>query len=143
MSCAQQPLTRDSAVCNSKEAKLATIQPMYFCPYCLGSCWYNDLFSLRVWKSKNAEMIPSDQCFRASKLCKLQETGTNNANLDCKSWARAVRSTNMRSCFPGTCHGFCREALASYVCGDFSSFFIKAWVRTRQHFCRPTVSSNL
>ena len=24
-------------MCNSKEAKLATIQPMYFCPYCLGS----------------------------------------------------------------------------------------------------------
>ena len=37
MSCAQQPLTRDSAICNSKEAKLATIHPMEFCPYCLGS----------------------------------------------------------------------------------------------------------
>ena len=34
---AQQSLTRDSATCNSKEAKLATIQPMPFCPYCLRS----------------------------------------------------------------------------------------------------------
>ena len=33
----KQPLTRDRAMCNSKEAKLATVQPMYFCPHCLGS----------------------------------------------------------------------------------------------------------
>ena len=26
----------DSAMCSSK-AKLATVQPMYFCPHCLGS----------------------------------------------------------------------------------------------------------
>ena len=37
VSCAQHPLTRDGTMCTSKEAKLATFQPMYFCPYCLGS----------------------------------------------------------------------------------------------------------
>ena len=42
MSCAQQPLTRDSAMCNLEEAKLATIQPIYFCPHTVrGLCWYN------------------------------------------------------------------------------------------------------
>ena len=28
-------------MCNSKEAKLVTIQPMYLRPYCFGLCWYN------------------------------------------------------------------------------------------------------
>ena len=37
MSCAQQTLTRDNAMCSSKKAKIATFQPMYFCPHCLGS----------------------------------------------------------------------------------------------------------
>ena len=37
LSCSQQPSTRDSAMSNSKETNFAAIQPMYFCPYCLGS----------------------------------------------------------------------------------------------------------
>ena len=36
-------------MCNSKEAKFATIHFMYFCPYCLGLCWYNCLF----WLARN------------------------------------------------------------------------------------------
>ena len=37
LSCSQQPSTPDNAMCNSKETNFAIIQPMYFCPYCLGS----------------------------------------------------------------------------------------------------------
>ena len=37
VSCSQQPSTRDSAMYNSKETNFATIQPMFFCPYFLGS----------------------------------------------------------------------------------------------------------
>ena len=56
MSCAQQPLTRDSAMCNSKEAKRATFQPMYFCPCCLGSVLV--YFSLQI--------VERDWCFLTS-----------------------------------------------------------------------------